>query len=1342
MVPNPKTRKCEKEIKEETEQSSPNSGLRDSKRRNHKSTKSENLKHISSLAAAVKALSAAVVLLLLTQQSRALKVYHIMDYTLDPGYSFVKIFPSAPNSANPLITNGRGYKLISATSSTTSQNSKKNFEIRYRTQPTLFPIHYFNSQFIQVYNSKTTTFDLDEWDPDDPNSQQHDYLIKFSRIDIVVGNYIYGLDSAGKGVIWDNLVKTRIRNSSFTGRLDGDSCGFINFMRAFVCKINYTEYLEMPLEQDLVKKVYYNFQGSRPFSYQNRTILGCYADPSNVYCQFYNPRDNSSATFSLTDIHPFYYLESFKHSYLPIPELQILAVSLVNKTVQFFDLENSGKLLSSYIHGSNSNLIRPVFSNSSFHLSWQVDMNSMVVLKIPPRFNISGCPFYDYSWGRCVSCADGYKLSKTGAGCIRHLGNATSVELPKIGVVLPRKKWKIEKKDIFTCLKLVVKVDFGSFERERRFYEDFMVARNLIVSSDGLVDPYQFLEFRPVGSGNQGSLTLLVSFKRSMPRAEVEFALRDTPRNGNLNLDKDELNLTHRVPPVSENGLREASDLRRGRGIVLKNGFLLKILDFNNPKNLFKNHPELQESPKNSFPTPQRAHPYLPDLVTIPKKPKKKPLPKGPKIPKTHKITLPAVIVSEYTLTKLSYTFFYISRLLQILLCALLLIRPFSKTFKKVKRSLWLFNTVLLFQALSLFPYISVYYYRWFDQFIKGILEIFLRGYFELWDIHASPELSRAKYMVNMGKISEYDIDFTIINKMSVEAVVYGVLWVGSLLLALFRKGEVVSALRETVALSVMLPVVIYSSMSVNSFLFGGKKAGIYTLNSIASSSFCLLVIFDVLASFGAISYRDHSFRANLFPKQVCSYFVFSKVVFRSMEEVKNKFRGSRFYSIVGLCRWPIFGVLVGFFSSSQFWLSFLLLTWALAYFWVEFWMLTMQLFDQKIYALLGLLKELLLASFAVLTFLAALDYQNGIFGLWEIDIISFLLMTSYVLIWVVEFVNSLYILLEVVSRCSFWQMSEKTSKYLIDIDSTLDMRNLNTDFKETDEEKLMRQKVKLMDPYDFWVFVRSRPSNAPSKRSKSDCSSIYVQTTQRSGVRPLKEWEGRYKRMGSEQDVDKLSELLNTKETPQGRTHINESLRKQRELREEYERHIIEEEDSMLEESKENYKIEKELFGGGAGGERQKERKVKVQRKIFVHAGTFSENAEVDIDKDHYFGSQEDFGPGEVVDDGIGAFLGRLDEPTFADVQGDGLVGEDKENVDGMNFRGREGREGGRVGSRTPGKENRLMKDRAGLDIVSSLKKQTPGDNNVISFKNIELDVPKRESITEDNHLAPPQFI
>ena len=63
--------------------------------------------------------------------------------------------------------------------------------------------------------------------------------------------------------------------------------------------------MELPLAKDEVRDVYYNFRSTRPFAYHNRTILGCFADPLNLYCEFYNPRDNSSSLFTIDGVMPF-----------------------------------------------------------------------------------------------------------------------------------------------------------------------------------------------------------------------------------------------------------------------------------------------------------------------------------------------------------------------------------------------------------------------------------------------------------------------------------------------------------------------------------------------------------------------------------------------------------------------------------------------------------------------------------------------------------------------------------------------------------------------------------------------------------------------------------------------------------------------------------------------------------------------------------------------------------------------------------------------------------------------------------------------------------------------------
>lgn len=54
--------------------------------------------------------------------------------------------------------------------------------------------------------------------------------------------------------------------------------------------------------------------------------------------------------------------------------------------------------------------------------------------------------------------------------------------------------------------------------------------------------------------------------------------------------------------------------------------------------------------------------------------------------------------------------------------------------------------------------------------------------------------------------------------------------------------------------------------------------------------------------------------------------------------------------------------------------------------------------------------------------------------------------------------------------------MSSKDAHYILDIYSAKlnDGGDLDKEFEETDQERLLRDKVKRMAPYDFWVFMRT----------------------------------------------------------------------------------------------------------------------------------------------------------------------------------------------------------------------------------------------------------------------------
>ena len=200
---------------------------------------------------------------------------------------------------------------------------------------------------------------------------------------------------------------TRVRYvTKYAGELDQKRCSYISFTNSITCKIGEnSKFLELPIDKDEAKISYFNFKASKFQEYRNNTIVGCHGDARNVYCEFFDPFSNSSSLFTIEGIKPLLFLGGYDDSIIPISDAQVVSVSLTNNTIRFYDLENSGKYLGSYPPAPLKpafSFYRPVFSSSSFQLSWQTNLNSLVMLKIEPRFSIQNCQFHIFSQGKCA----------------------------------------------------------------------------------------------------------------------------------------------------------------------------------------------------------------------------------------------------------------------------------------------------------------------------------------------------------------------------------------------------------------------------------------------------------------------------------------------------------------------------------------------------------------------------------------------------------------------------------------------------------------------------------------------------------------------------------------------------------------------------------------------------------------------------------------------------------------------------------------------------------------------------------------------------------------------------
>ena len=1051
--------------------------------------------------------------------SPKVKISRLFTYKLPPGTSFIKILePSVPKKASILFSDSKSFTFRitgknSKFANKSAQGSKKgqvkrkdlpkasingskpSFSKKFETLPKIFSAPYFTQRYVTVASGTSFIYTAKQGDdtgmPSAPLAvQTNPTLINFSEVFLVFGNYIYGLDSAKNGLIWDLQGQKMVRNSTFKQELFMEKCGFIYFLRSFLCSMEDPEiptqgrkYLKMPLGQDRVEIEFLEFDAKKPYPYRNRTILGCFADPNNLYCQFFDPSDNSSSTITINNIHPFMYLKGFESSFLPISELQMVSVSLNNRSINFYDLENAGQFLATFdVSNGASNPIRPVFSNVSFQMAWQVDMNSLVVFKLAPRYSVVGCLFYDYSADLCISCAKGYTLqslskqSPISRGyrdqkCVKNIkipqiGNST-----RLGLILPNTKWRIQKLDYLTNLQLRIKVDFGNLTAEKWFYEDFKMTENLIISSYDVESVQDYCEFRLLPS--PASLLVNVTFKKDSPRMDLNIMVLDSPRNGEVNGEKSRVASNQSRLLLADRRLKKDRQVPRtkNRGYLQRGEISkmlspqLKITDSRRDRGQYKDYSGDTNLKKRLY-----------DQKTA----RRKLTRSVPRPNKSHEIFLPSVLVPSYSVTPLTFTLFYVCRGLEIALSALLLARPFIKNLRKVHRSLWLLRTIMAFQALSFIPLVSIYFYEWFDRFTEQVLKIFLSGFLGLGSPQISRTLSLTRHWFSMGKITEYRdfIDYTVLNKQFYPMGVYGALWLLSGACSWMRWTSKLSTMRVTFAFLILVPQSVFMAFNSMNYFWNDKQPTMLTKTNLGVGLASLwLLFFDFFGSFSSATYKKNSFLGEFYPKDVSSLTIFSPYVFTSKETVRYRFKVIQKSAFLRAFKWPIFSGLIAMFSRSQIALGAALVSWALFYLLNSIYLACFREFNNGLYLAIHVAWNCFMSFLCFLFLLCAIDYEYHLFNLFSVKILSFLMFLAYIFLWVIQLIQAAYILIEVIARSTFWRVEPSQSRYLVDKDSTCSKQQKIDfmKFTETDEEKLIRSKVRELAPYDFWVFLKSQ---------------------------------------------------------------------------------------------------------------------------------------------------------------------------------------------------------------------------------------------------------------------------
>lgn len=793
-----------------------------------------------------------------------------------------------------------------------------------------------------------------------------------ARVWVVEGNLGIGVARDGKGMIWDFGKKEVIRMSTFNEKLDTKRCGYIFFMESFVCKVGAHQYREIPLYIDIAPIFYYNFDGTKPYSYKNNTILGCHGDSMNLYCEFYNYKDNSSALLTIEGISPLNYLGGFESSYLPIPELSLVAVGLSNSTLGFYNLADCGNLVYLYSPASHSSFFNPVFSNTSFLMSIQTSMTTALIFKFEAPEKPQGCYFYSFLSMQCLDSTEPkIELEDLQINYSRYYGN---------GELTGNVETNLTKATV-----LLKGADFSQFEQDK----------NLVVYSLDLRDYQEYFEIET--DTWTDAIEIRLKYLKSTPESVVKILLKD------IILSKEISNQTRNLQ-----------------------GYLDKALEF----------------------------------------------------------SLPAVAVHTNLDWFLNVEVYYYSRGVEICLTIFLLLRSIIPPWRREFETLWLFRIIFFLQALSLVSFYSVYFYKWFDKLTGMLYYAFHRGFLNIEDYTPFDKLAELSYSTYIGKVSEMEFDYQIVNKNWTEILLYFVFAITSLISSISSRFTAISGLRITIGLCTFLPNLTYTILSIICQTSIGSVEWI----GVASTSLGVLTVgiqfIDFILSYNSPGFSRSSYSSNLYPKSTSVFYIFGTYIFKDMRAIRSRLTLIQFTSLIQLFYYPSMIVIFTCAQLLPLPSSYFLLFHS---FWSSFMLLSLLILGGYSSVLLAIFSIFEVGLWIVLSVFFAICENCLFLSLEDIEWISEAGSKAYFIgIIFAAFSGTLALFLIVICSIS---PSFNLHKFVIPINAPHSEAEkwglLENGFIETKREKEIREKVKKLNPREFWEFVNMN-TNPPLSEEKS----------------------------------------------------------------------------------------------------------------------------------------------------------------------------------------------------------------------------------------------------------------
>lgn len=865
-------------------------------------------------------------------------------------------FASDNNSASS-SNDGRLLEKISTIESktiTTTQGAI--WEEKFLIKPEIFPLYNFDNKIL-VHKKwgQTYIYDFEMVPP-----RQYKTKLDFRNVYLVFGKIAYGVNSQNQGIVYD-LEHDRILSNldNFNEPLKPENCGYVTFQQLIMCSTETKQlYKLIHLTKNInpVEQKYLAFNPKKPYTYKNETVLGCEAFAMNLQCSFYNFKDNSSAIMTIEE--KTYFTPDDSPQFLVIPELDILAVSLVDKTMSFFDLSVSGDQIASYYSSQDDaftkNYLNLAFSNHTQELVFTIDMNQIEILKFEPRYRVKGCRFFNYQIAQCMKCKEGLILSKSKQGCLSFDDKGSG---PGDGKgkesYLDKKYWSIERIIEYTDLQYKIKVNFANKTREQTFYTEFDPKTQLeIVPNTNRKNNSAICEFN-TEVVNMAIFVRPICIK-SIKTQEFIFRLKERRKSSERKLEASEIWTQFRDNSIKK--IEKASSNSTNNSNI---GRIIPIPSIHKPSTMMENSLRFFK----------------------------------------------ICSLAAY----LSVIFF-------------LLAFPFWASLQLSRKwSLKVLYIFQKFQFLSFFGLINVYYWQRIDKIFGRVMTQafwwilnsessnaninssdleedkslinYIFGSFSKWNKESHPKYWELVKMKNLSSTWSTGILLLL--------VIYFTLILLNFVTIICKKVTTkLSMVRTIYSNCIILPVSLFTVLILKNYIKRDLN------NQLSAFVICMVlsnvVMFtDIMMSFSSPIFTNKPILRAVFPLETSSFHVYSPRIFGNLTHLQSQFKNIQKLAILEIMKFPLFLLCIG--TLKHLVLAISLLIWSIFYI---YWdcslnrnMKSRRFSSNTILTFLRKLELFLVFTFSILTLYAALDSSYKLASVQMFTVVSFVILVVYILL-------------------------------------------------------------------------------------------------------------------------------------------------------------------------------------------------------------------------------------------------------------------------------------------------------------------------------------------------------